>query len=254
MVDGGASQKRQVILVTGACGDIGSAIVRALHAGGALLIPSDYMPSEMALAGMPAEVSERFVQCDVRDAHQIDGMFEAILAMYGRVDSVVCAAGVVDWTPILDIAVEQWERVISTNLTGCFLVARGAAARMKSGGSLVFIGSWIGAHPARNLASYCTAKAGVEMISRCLALELGPLGIRSNVVAPGIVDAGVSAQVFRASPERRDALERVIPLGSLGTSEQIADAVRFLLSPAAIYVTGSTLTVDGGIHLAHEGG
>ena len=254
MSDGGASQGRQVILVTGACGDIGSAIVRALNDDGALVVPSDYVPNERALAAIPAEVSDRFLQCDVRDAHQVESVFDTVQAIHGKITGVVCAAAVVDWAPVLEIAVEQWERVIATNLTGCFLVARAAAARMERGGSLVLIGSWIGVHPARNLASYCAAKAGVEMMSRCLALELGQLGIRSNVVAPGIVDAGVSAQVFHASPERRAALERVIPLGSLGTSEQVADAVRFLFSPAAMYVTGSTLTVDGGVHLSHEGG
>ena len=120
--------------------------------------------------------------------------------------------------------------------------------------AVLFIGSWIGANAARGLLPYCVSKAGLDMLAQCLALELAPHGIRVNVVAPGVVDAGVSAQIFRDIPARRQAMEAVIPLGTLGTAEQVADAVAYLLSDAAEYITGTTLVVDGGIRLAHAGG
>src|ERR1700727_3900754 len=100
---------------------------------------------------------------------------------------------------------------------------------------MAFVGSWIGAAAARGLMPYSVSKAGLNMLAQCLALELAPHGIRVNVVAPGVVDAGVSAQIFRDVPERRKAMEDIIPLGSLGRSEQVADAVAYLLSDAAEY-------------------
>ncbi len=116
-------------------------------------------------------------------------------------------------------------------------------------GVLLFTGSWAGEVPSRGLLPYCVSKAGMQMLARCLALELAPHGIRANVVAPGVLDAGLSAQIFRQFPERRQPFERIIPLGTLGTAEQVADAMVFLASDAASYITGATLLVDGGASL-----
>jgi NAD(P)-dependent dehydrogenase (short-subunit alcohol dehydrogenase family) len=246
----------RVFLVTGACGDIGRALVSGLRARGAVVAASDVLtPAEgEALLG-GAEVS--YLQADVRRAADVDRLLAGTLERHGRIDGLVAAAGVAHWAPALEVTYEQWRHVLEVNLEGAFLTAQAVGrelARAGRRGAIAFVGSWIGAAAARGLLPYCVSKAGLDMLAQCLALELAPHGIRVNVVAPGVVDAGVSAQIFRDVPERRKAMEDVIPLGRLGRPEQVADAVAYLLSDGAGYVTGATLTVDGGIRLAHAGG
>ena len=140
---------------------------------------------------------------------------------------------------------DEWTQVLDVNLDGAFHVAQEAAAamvRQERPGVLLFSGSWVGEVPSRGLLPYCVSKAGVQMLARCLALELAPHGIRANVVAPGVLDAGVSAQIFRAFPERRAPFQKIVPLGTLGTAEQVADAFVFLASDAAAYITGTFAT------------
>ena len=239
--------EQRVFLVTGACGDIGRAIVSGLSARGAVVAASDVLDSD----------ESDYLQADVRRPEDVDRLLAWVLDRYGHIDGLVAAAGVVHWATALEVTYEQWRHVLEVNLEGAFLVAQAVGrelARAGRRGAIAFVGSWIGAAAARGLLPYCVSKAGLDMLAQCLALELAPHGIRVNVVAPGVVDAGVSAQIFRDVPERRKALEDVIPLGSLGRPEQVADAVAYLLSDAAEYVTGSTLIVDGGIRLAHAGG
>lgn len=246
----------RVVLVTGACGDLGLAVTKLLQSAGAIVLASDVAATGEAsrlLGSAPGE----YVQCDVRRRSEVEALVERAVATYGRIDALVAAAGIVRWTPALEVTEAVWDEVIAVNLTGGFTTAQVVAQAMRrqgTPGSMVLIGSWIGDTPSRSLLPYCVSKAGLKMLGRCLALELGPIGIRVNVVAPGVIDAGVSAKVFEAAPDRRAALEQVIPMGRLGVPRQVADCVAFLLSGAAEYVTGATLVVDGGIRLAHDGG
>lgn len=246
--------EQRVLLVTGACGDIGRALVSGLRDRGAVVAASDVISNAEgeALLG-----SDDYLQADVRSPQDVDRLLAWAVERHGHIDGLVAAAGVVHWATALEITYEQWRHVLEVNLEGAFLTAQAVGrelARTSRRGAIVFVGSWIGAAAARGLLPYCVSKAGIDMLAQCLALELAPHGIRVNVVAPGVVDAGVSAQIFRDVPERRKAMEDVIPLGSLGRPEQVADAVAYLLSDAAEYITGTTLTVDGGIRLAHAGG
>jgi NAD(P)-dependent dehydrogenase (short-subunit alcohol dehydrogenase family) len=141
---------------------------------------------------------------------------------------------------------------IEVNLTGAFHIAQAAAAILVAqgrSGVLIFTGSWVADVPSRGIMPYCVSKAGLQMLARCMALELAPHGIRANVVAPGVIDAGVSGQIFREFPERRAPFEAMVPLGTLGTPAQVAQAAVFLGSDAASYITGATLRVDGGASL-----
>lgn len=246
----------RVFLVTGACGDIGRALVSGLRARGAVVAASDVLgPAEGAAVLRGSEAS--YQHADVRQPADVDRLLAGTLERYGHIDGLVAAAGVAHWATALDVTYEQWRHVLEVNLEGAFLTAQAVGrelVRTGQRGTIAFVGSWIGAAAARGLLPYCVSKAGLDMLAQCLALELAPHGIRVNVVAPGVVDAGVSAQIFRDVPERRQAMEDVIPLGSLGRPEQVADAVAYLLSDAAEYVTGTTLIVDGGIRLAHAGG
>jgi NAD(P)-dependent dehydrogenase (short-subunit alcohol dehydrogenase family) len=252
--------EERVFLVTGAGGDIGRALVSGLCARGARVAASDVLGQAdgQALFNEAAEAPVvSYFQADVRSPEDVDSLLAAVIERYGRIDGLVAAAGVAHWATALEQTHEQWRHVLDVNLEGAYLAAQAVSRELvRSGrrGAIAFVGSWIGSAAARGLLPYCVSKAGLEMLAQCLALELAPHGIRVNVVAPGVVDAGVSAQIFREVPARRQAMEAVIPLGCLGRPEQVADAVAYLLSDAAEYVTGTTLVVDGGIRLAHAGG
>jgi NAD(P)-dependent dehydrogenase (short-subunit alcohol dehydrogenase family) len=248
----------RVFLVTGAGGDIGRALVAGLGARGARVAASDVLDQADGDALFHEAAPEvAYFQADVRRPADVDGLLAAVIERHGRIDGLVAAAGVAHWATALEQTYEQWRHVLDVNLEGAYLVAQavsGELVRTGRRGAIAFVGSWIGSAAARGLLPYCVSKAGLDMLAQCLALELAPHGIRVNVVAPGVVDAGVSAQIFREVPARRQAMEAVIPLGCLGRPEQVADAVAYLLSDAAEYVTGTTLVVDGGIRLAHAGG
>ncbi len=233
----------KVVVVTGGSGDLGRSMVARLAGNGAVAVACDLV------AGPGVE------QCDVTDRQSVDAFMAGVIERHGALDALVAGAGVVERSAAIDLDPASWSRVLDVNLNGAFHAAQAAARVMgEAGGSIVFIGSWIGVAPARDLMSYCVSKAGMEMLARCLALELAGRRIRVNVVAPGVVEAGVSAQIFREAPERRVAMEQVIPLGRLADPDDVSGCVEFLLSEESAYVTGATLVVDGGIRLAHAGG
>lgn len=167
-------------------------------------------------------------------------------------DGVVCNAGVVRFGPLLDLSPEDWRAVVEVNLTGTFLTARAAAQRMVAagtGGSIVAITSMNGVAPGPNAGAYGASKAGVARLTQQMALEWAPHGIRVNAVAPGLIDAGMSEPVYADADIRRRREQRV-PTGRLGTVEDVAGAVLFLLSDAAGYVNGVELLVDGGVTMS----
>lgn len=240
-----AEEERKIVVVTGGAGDLGSAIARELRASGIEAVPADIVPA----AGVE--------HCDVTDRASVDDLVARVLARWGRLDGLVVGAGIATRAGVLDVAPSDWRHVLDVNLTGAFHCAQAVARAMVAaghGGSIVFVGSWIGTWPATALLPYSVSKAGVDMLARCLALELAGFGIRVNVVAPGVIDAGVSAQIFREAPERRSQMEAVIPAGRLGTACDVATTVAFFFQEGASYVTGANLVVDGGIALAHAGG
>jgi NAD(P)-dependent dehydrogenase (short-subunit alcohol dehydrogenase family) len=247
----------RVFLVTGAGGDIGRALVSGLCARGASIVASDVLGQADGEALFREAAAVSYFPADVRRPEDVDRLLTAAIDRHRRIDGLVAAAGVAHWATALDQTYEQWRHVLDVNLEGAYLTAQAVSRELvRTGrrGAIAFIGSWIGTAAARGLLPYCVSKAGLDMLTQCLALELAPHAIRVNLVAPGVVDAGVSAQIFRQIPARRQAMEAVIPLGRLGRPEQVADAVAYLLSDSAEYVTGTTLVVDGGIRLAHAGG
>jgi NAD(P)-dependent dehydrogenase (short-subunit alcohol dehydrogenase family) len=162
---------------------------------------------------------------------------------------VVNNAGVVRFGPLLDLPAADWRGALEVNLTGTFLVARACAARMIGegvGGSIVNIASINGIAAAPGAGAYTASKAGVIMLTEHMALEWGAHGVRVNAVAPGLIDAGMSDAIY-ADPEVRRLRSARVPAGRLGTAQDVADAVLFLGSAKADYITGQTLAVDGGI-------
>ncbi len=238
----------QLVLVTGAAGDLGRAICTELLARGATVVGSDRRRQDGWKTG---EGQSFFVVCDVTDRQQVDELVRQTVERHGRIDGLVASAGIVHRQEALDVDPATWDEVLAVNLTGAFHTAQSTARAMvqSGGGRIVLIGSWIGRYPSRGLLTYCVSKAGMDMLCRCLALELAEHQVRVNLVAPGVIDAGVSAQIFRQFPERREEMESVVPLGRLGEPSDVAACVAFLLSDASAYVTGSSFVVDGGIRL-----
>jgi NAD(P)-dependent dehydrogenase (short-subunit alcohol dehydrogenase family) len=179
-------------------------------------------------------------------------MVSTLVETYGVPDIVLCAAGVVQNAHFLDVGEEQWQQTLAVNLTGSFHVGQEAARRMVAAGipgTIVLVGSWVQDVPWPDGTSYCTSKAGLKMLARCMARDLAAHGIRVNVVAPGIVDAGLSRQLMDADPLIRPRATRVIPMGTLQTADQVAQAILWACLPASDYMTGATLLIDGGCSL-----
>ena len=229
------------ILVTGGARGIGRAIAeRAARDGfrvGVLDIDGD--AAAITAAEIPGAMALTAATTD-------EAALEAALDAFGAPDVVVNNAGIVRFGNLLEIDSADWRDVIDVNLTGVFLTGRVAARRMTNGGCIVNLASINGTVPGANSGAYAAAKAGLIMLTQQMAVEWGPLGIRANAVAPGIIDGGMSAQVL-ADPEVRRVRSAAVPIGRLGTVDDIAAAVSFLASEEAAYINGQTIVVDGGI-------
>jgi len=252
-MDGELSGK--IALVTGGAGDIGRAAALHLAQLGATVVAADLRPSDPVHNGHDSGGNGQTLPClevDVRQRASVVQMFTRLEETWGVPHIVLCNAGVVHNAHFLDVEVEHWEQTLAVNLTGSFHIAQEAARRMVAKsipGKIVLTGSWVQDIPWADGSSYCTSKAGLKMLARCMARDLAPHGIRVNVVAPGIVDAGLSRQVMEADPLFRQRAARVIPLRELQTVEQVAQAIAWVCLPASDYMTGATLLVDGGCSL-----
>ncbi len=183
---------------------------------------------------------------DVGSAAGVAALFEEALRHFPRLDILVNNAGVQTWKPLLELSEQEWDRVLNTNLKGCFLCTQEAARNMKehTGGSIVNIGSGCNKIAFPRLVDYTASKGGIEMFTKVAACELGPYRIRVNCVAPGAVE------IERTKLEAGDysgTWARLTPLGRVGTPLDVARAVVFFASPASEFITGQTLWVDGGL-------
>ena len=174
---------------------------------------------------------------------------EAALDAFGDTpDAWVNNAGIVRFGPLLDHDPADWRAVLDVNLTGTFISSCAVARRMADagGGAIVNLTSINGIDPGANSGAYGPSKAGIALLSQQMSIEWGPLGIRVNAVAPGLIDGGMSAPIF-ADPDFRRRRTEKVPSGRLGTEKDIADAVMFLCSDEASYINGHQLVVDGGV-------
>ena len=245
----------QVALVTGGAGDLGNEMAYHLAREGASVVLWDIKPEAKAReriervrgAGSYTQ-STRYQQIDVRDRAAVD----RAIADLPRLDIVCSNAGIVESAPFLEVTQENWQRHLDINLTGCFNVCQSAARRMvadKTEGRIILTSSWVGSIPWPEISPYTVSKAGVNMLTRAMARELAPYRIRVNAVAPGIVKAGVAGRQLVEEPAYAARVAKVIPLGEPGTPVEIAQAVVYLCSPAAAYMTGTILLLDGGCSL-----
>jgi 3-oxoacyl-[acyl-carrier protein] reductase len=243
----------RVALVTGASRGIGLSTARLLAAGGATVVLNcarDVAAAERAAEEIEGGGGRAHVhQADVSDSGAVDAMFRSVRKELGRIDVVVSNAGVVADGYLLTMGDDKWRRVLSTNLDAAFYTCRAAARAMmpRRSGAVVMVSSVAAYDGAEGQCNYTSAKAGTIALMRVAAKELAPYGIRVNAVAPGYVD---TAMLRSIPPPKLAEAQAHIPLGRLGSPEEIAGVVAFLASDAAAYMTGTVVAVDGGMPLA----
>lgn len=234
-----------VAVVTGAGRGIGAVIARYAAKAGYAVELWDVDAAAAAVVAEEIGGEARSRQVDVTDESSVAA---ALAALESAPALLVNNAGRVRFGPLRTLSVQDWTTVLETNLTGTFLVSRSVAPLMESagGGAIVNISSINGIAAAPNAGAYTATKAAIIMLSEQMALEWGSSGIRVNCVAPGLIQAGMSDAIY-ADEQVRELRQAQVPLGSLGTAEQVADCVMFLASPAAAYITGQLIAVDGGL-------
>lgn len=238
-------------IITGGGGHLGSAMATAL-AGEGWDVFITYLDDESECAATLDAVralgrKATGVRCHAGKKADVDALYRAVADAVGAPDLLVNNAGVQTWASLLELAEADWDRVIETNLKGCFLNTQAAARLMvehKRPGRIINIGSGCNQTPFRNLVDYTASKGGIEMLTKVAAVELGPHGIAVNCVAPGSIE---TERTRAEAPNYARDWSRITPLRRIGTPQDVADMVCFLAGDKAGFITGQTLRVDGGV-------
>ncbi len=246
--------KDRVAIVTGACRGIGEATARVFAGEGARVVVADLDFS--SAAGVAGEISGAggealAVKVDVSEKKSVEAMVRVVLDRFGRVDVLVNNAGWDKIEPFMESTEDTWERIIAINLRGCLNCCRAVLPVMISSGygKIVNIGSDAGRVGSSGEAVYSAAKGGVIAFTKTLSREMSRHGINVNCVAPGPTDTQLFAEVAAANPKIAEAMVKKIPLKRLARPRDIANAVLFLASGEADYITGQTLSVNGGLNM-----
>jgi NAD(P)-dependent dehydrogenase (short-subunit alcohol dehydrogenase family) len=241
----------KVVLVTGASSGIGRAIALWFARAGAALAVTARRAADLGRTAAAARAEgARVLEVvgDVRDEAHAREAVERTATEHGGLDVLVNNAGVIGSGAVEATSTEEWDRILDVDLKGPFLFSRAAVPHLRAGGSIVNVSSVTGTRPYANLAPYCVAKAGLDMLTRCLALELAPKNVRVNAIAPGVVVTNLHT-ASRAVPDYGAFLERsktTHPLGFVGAPEDAAELVGFLASERARWITGGVFPLDGG--------
>ncbi|MDB5827616.1 MAG: NAD(P)-dependent dehydrogenase, short-chain alcohol dehydrogenase family [Variovorax sp.] len=230
----------RVAVITGAGGGLGGAMIERLAAMGAKVVAVDIAAPERQLAALS-------LACDITDEAAIEHMAAAVKARFGRCDILVNNAGIMAAvTPLEELPVAVWDKVMNVNLRGSFLCAKHLARMMlaQGSGAIVNLAS-IGARVPNDIGPYGPSKAGVLGLTHQMAVEWGPRGIRANSVSPGMIRTPMSEHFYQNEKLHQGRI-KVVPTGRIGRPDDIADAVAFLVSDAASYMNGQDIIIDGG--------
>ena len=242
--------ENRVALITGAARGIGATIALALAAEGTDIAVVDYGEKSAAEETL-AKIAERgvrvaYYRCDVSDFAAAKATADAVFKDFGKIDILVNNAGVTADKLLVRMEEADWDRVININLKGCFNMIKHVTPYMmrKRYGRIVSISSVVGLMGNAGQANYSASKAGIIGLTKTVAKEFATRGVTANAVAPGFIK---TAMTDALSEEQKQAMYKLIPLGKLGETEDIAEAVLFLVSDRARYITGEVLRVDGGM-------
>ena len=239
--------ENKVAIITGARRGIGRAIALKLAQNGAhCVLIARTQPDELAQEIQQMGRRALALSVDVSDGAAVESAFKQIVAEFGSIDILVNNAGITDDTLLIRMKLEQWQRVLETNLTGAFLCTKAAVRPMlkSSGGRIINITSVVGQMGNAGQANYAASKAGLIGFTKSVAKELGSRGITVNAIAPGFITTDMTSDL---GDDAKAALIGQIPLGALGEADDVADATLFLASSGARYITGQVLNVDGGM-------
>ncbi len=241
----------KLAVITGAAGGMGRAMAESFTAAGARVALLDL--SAEATKALADEINAKGGRaagfaCNTADQAQVEATAAAVASQCGDADILVNNAGILRPGPLDSITLQQWNELLAVNLTGYLLCAQafGKAMRARKSGAMIHIASIAASNPQPRSGAYSASKAGVALLSRQIALEWGPDGIRSNIISPGLIRTNMSEAFYQAPgvAERRAA---IVPSRRIGTGQDIADATLFLASPRASYVNGAEILVDGGV-------
>lgn len=238
--------ENKVAVVTGASSGIGNAIAEKFLSEGAKVVFSDISGDESVVSKFGQ--SAMFVKCDVSNPKDVDALIEKAVERFGKLDVMVNNAGVGGLGGIIDVSDESWNKTIGINLSGVMHGMRAAAREMKksgTSGSIINTSSILGSVGFEGAIAYCAAKGGVVQLTHAGALDLAKDKIRVNAVAPGFIETSMTKDML-ATSEFNALITSSTPLGYVGKSEDIANAVLYLASDESCYVTGTVLYVDGG--------
>jgi 3-oxoacyl-[acyl-carrier protein] reductase len=246
-----------VAVVTGAGSGIGRGTAIHLAAAGATVVCADIDAAAAGATAAAAGGDSYRAQADVADRASVERLVSGVVDRHGHLDAMCNIAGIITESPVLELLEEEFDRILAVNLKGVLFGCQAAGRAMAGAGrgAIVNMSSAVVDRPAAGFGAYATTKAGVAQLTKTLAVELGPRGVRVNAIAPGVIVTAMTERHYtradgtideKARDTRLAALRAVSPLGAVGTAEDIAYAVRYLLSDAARFVTGQVLRVNGG--------
>jgi NAD(P)-dependent dehydrogenase (short-subunit alcohol dehydrogenase family) len=240
--------ENKVILCTGAGSGIGRATSIKLSQLSAILALTDINGSSLSETLSLCDQGDHFISpFDIGSTEACNNFIDAIIRKYGKINHIFNCAGINPTSlSTASITNEYWDKILNTNLKGLFNITRACIPHLASGASFVNVSSIAGLRPTAGFAVYCASKYGVIGFSKCMALELGPKGIRTNVVAPGYINTPTNANVV-AGKESVEKSEKQISFGRMGTPDEVADLVVFLFGDESRYINGSVVEINGGL-------